>query len=155
LDLGCGTGLVGLRLRPLARTLTGIDISPKMVEAARQRQIYDHLVCGELIEVLRAQAGTFDLAVAADVFVYVGDLTAVFQELRRVLRAEGIFAFSVEASAEQDLVLRPTRRYAHSKNYLEKLARDHDFAVEAIEPQVIRQQNGVDVAGYLALLRRA
>jgi predicted TPR repeat methyltransferase len=93
--------------------------------------------------------------VAADVFVYVGDLSAVFQGLRRALREAGIFAFSVEASAEQDLVLRPTRRYAHSRAYIERLAKEHELAVETIEPQIIRQQNGADVAGFLAVLRRS
>jgi predicted TPR repeat methyltransferase len=35
LDLGCGTGLVGSLLRPLARTLTGVDISSNMLQIAR------------------------------------------------------------------------------------------------------------------------
>jgi predicted TPR repeat methyltransferase len=108
-----------------------------------------------LIAFLQAQAGIFDLAVAADVFIYVGDLAAVFQGVRRALREKGIFAFSVEASEQQDLVLRATRRYAHSRSYLERLAKAHGFAVETIEPHIIRQQKGADVAGYLAVLRRA
>ena len=153
LDLGCGTGLVGLRLRPLARTLTGIDISAKMLEVARQRQIYDNLICSELIEFLNAETRKFDLAVAADVFIYVGELSAVFQGVRGALGDQGIFAFSVEASEEQDLVLRATRRYAHSRAYLERLAQDHGFAVETIEPHIVRQQHGVDVEGYIAILR--
>jgi len=37
LDLGCGTGLCGPLLRPLARTLVGVDLSPKMLAKARQR----------------------------------------------------------------------------------------------------------------------
>jgi predicted TPR repeat methyltransferase len=155
LDLGCGTGLVGSRFRPLARTLTGIDISSNMIEIARQRQIYDHLVCSELIAFLQTQAGNFDLAVAGDVFVYIGDLSAVFGGVRDALRDGGVLGFSVEASEAEDFVLRPTRRYAHSETYLRKLAAGHGFALEAIEPHVIRQQGGKDVPGYLATLRRA
>jgi predicted TPR repeat methyltransferase len=153
LDLGCGTGLAGSRLHPLARTLTGVDISPSMLEVARQRKIYDNLVCSELIEYLRSQSGNFDLAVAADVFVYIGDLSAVFQGVRAALRDRGIFGFSVEAGDEQDFALRATRRYAHSRTYLQRLADDHGFLVKSIEPHFIRQESGIDVAGDLAILQ--
>jgi predicted TPR repeat methyltransferase len=154
LDLGCGTGLLGARFQPLARTLTGVDISTKMLEVARQRQIYDDLVCGELVEFLQMQTREFDLAAAADVFVYIGDLSRVFREVRGALRTGGIFGFSVEASEEQDFVLRSTLRYAHSAAYLRKLSDDHGFVLETIESKVIRQEDGDDVAGYLAMLRR-
>jgi predicted TPR repeat methyltransferase len=62
LDLGCGTGLVRSLLRPLARTLTGVDISSNMLKIARQRRVYDKLVCNELIAFLKMHAKTFDLA---------------------------------------------------------------------------------------------
>jgi predicted TPR repeat methyltransferase len=153
LDLGCGTGLVGARLRPLARTLTGVDISSNMLKVARRRQIYDDLVCSELIEFLQTQAGTFDLAVAADVFIYIGNLSGVFHGVRDALRRGGVFCFSVKASEDQDFVLRTTLRYAQSAAYLRRLADDHGFVLETIESQVIRQQEGIDVIGYLAILR--
>jgi predicted TPR repeat methyltransferase len=153
LDLGCGTGLVGSLLRPIARTLTGVDMSSNMLRIARQRQIYDNLVCSELIEFLQAHAKTFDLAVASDVFIYIGDLSKVFQGVRGALREGGFFCFSVEAGEGQDFVLRATRRYAHSRPYLRKLAEEHGFVFERLESDVIRQQNGIDVVGDLAILR--
>jgi predicted TPR repeat methyltransferase len=68
--LGCGTGLFGPQLlRPLARTLTGIDLSSNMLKKAEQRGLYDHLICGDIAEFLETQSHAFDLAVAADVFV--------------------------------------------------------------------------------------
>jgi predicted TPR repeat methyltransferase len=79
LDLGCGTGLVGARFHPLARTLTGIDLSPNMLEVARQRRLYVDLICSELTEFLQMQTKNFDLAVATDVFLYIGDLSGVAQ----------------------------------------------------------------------------
>jgi predicted TPR repeat methyltransferase len=153
LDLGCGTGLAGAQLHPLARTLTGVDLSSNMLKIARQRQIYDSLICSELVEFLQGQTKSFDLAVATDVFVYIGDLSSVFHGVRGVLRDGGVFGFSAEASEEQDFVLRATCRYAHSDAYLRKLAEDHGFVLEAIESKVIRQQDGSDVAGYMAILR--
>jgi predicted TPR repeat methyltransferase len=152
LDLGCGTGLVGARFRPLARTLTGLDFSSNMLRVARQRQIYDNVIRGELTEFLQTQTKKFDLAVAADVFLYIGDLSAVFQGVRGALRDGGLFGFSVEISAEQDFVLRPNRHYAQSGAYLRRLSEDHGFVLETIEPGVIRQDDGIDVVGYLAVL---
>ena len=166
LDLGCGTGLLGARFRPLAGALTGVDISPGMLEVARQRQIYDHLVCGELIEFLqtraqdqaqdtaRDEARAFDVALAADVFVYLGDLSGLFHEVGRALRPGGLFGFSVEAGESLDFVLRSTLRYAHSAAYLRRLSRLHGFVVETIAREVLRQEDGNDVVGYLAVLRR-
>ena len=153
LDLGCGTGLVGECIRPFVRTLTGIDLSTKMLQKARQREIYDHLVCSELTKFLQTQDRRFDLVVAADVFIYIGDLSVVFREVRRALRDSGLFCFSVEATDESDFVLSNTRRYAHSIGCLEKLAEQYGFAIDIIEPQIIRREAGADVNGYLAILR--
>ena len=154
LDLGCGTGLLGARLHPLARTLTGVDISSNMLKGARQRQIYDDLACSELLEFMQMQTRKFDLAVAADVFAYIGDLSKVFHEVAGVLKDGGIFAFSVEASEGQDYVLRANLRYAHSAAHLRNLSREHGFILEAIESKILRREDGDDVAGHLAILRR-
>ncbi len=154
LDLGCGTGLLGARFHPLARGLTGVDISASMIKVARRRRIYHDLVCSELVEFLQTRSAEFDLAVAADVFVYFGDLARVFSEVRRSLRDGGLFGFSVEAGGQEDFVLRSTLRYAHSAAYLRKLSRDHGFAVESIESKILRQEDGNDVVGHLAVLRR-
>jgi predicted TPR repeat methyltransferase len=153
LDLGCGTGLFGARLRARARTLTGVDISPNMLQLARERGIYDSLVCEELVEFLRTRSEQFDIAVAADVFVYIGDLSDVFEAVRRRLRPGGLFCFSVEAGRDDDFVLGARLRYAHSAAYLRRLADEHGFALEAFESSVIRHDNGEEVLGHLAVLR--
>jgi predicted TPR repeat methyltransferase len=153
LDLGCGTGLVGPRLRAPARTLTGVDLSANMLEVARRREIYDNLVCNELVDFLRTRPGEIDLAVAADVFVYIGDLSEVFAAVRSRLRPGGFFGFSVEAGGAEDFVLGRSLRYAHSAAYLRKLAEDHGFIPATIESSVIRHDNGREVLGHLAVLR--
>src|SRR5262249_51182540 len=45
LDLGCGTRLVAAKLAPHTAHIVGIDLSPKMIERARQRNLYARLVC--------------------------------------------------------------------------------------------------------------
>ena len=153
LDLGCGTGLVGQQFRSLARSLTGVDISTNMLARARQRGIYDHLVCGDIDQFLKTRDRTFDLAVAADVFIYIGDLSSVFRGVRAALRDGGLFCFSVEATDQSDYVLRSTLRYAQSSDYLRRLAEQNAFVVEVIESQPIRQEYDQDIEGYYAIMR--
>lgn len=152
-DLGCGTGLCGPLLKPLARTMTGVDLSPKMLEMARKRGLYDDLVCSDLTDFLLPHTARFDLVVSTDVFIYVGALEAVFKATRKAVRPGSLFAFSFETSEQEDLVLRPTRRYAHSVDYIRRLAGAHNFEVVSLEPSVIREEGGKDMHGFLAVLR--
>ena len=66
LDLGCGTGLSGLALKPRAVRLTGVDLSPEMVEKARTRGIYDQLEVCEITCWLAQNSDDYDLIVACD-----------------------------------------------------------------------------------------
>lgn len=154
LDLGCGTGLFGSLVRPLARTLTGVDLSSGMLKKARQRQVYDELICDELTVFLQSQTRKYDIAVATDVFIYIGDLSTTFRGVAAALRKGGLFGFSVESIESEDCVLLPSLRYAHSRAYLQRLATIHEFELESIEPKVIRQEGGKDVGGFLAIMRR-
>ena len=124
-----------------------------MLDTARRRQIFDYLFHSELTAFLQTRSKSFDLVVATDVFIYIGDLALVFAGVREALRDGGWFGFSIETSDTDDFVLRPTRRYAHSVAYLQKLASDHRFVMTSIEPGVIRQEQGLDVNGYHALMR--
>jgi predicted TPR repeat methyltransferase len=154
LDLGCGTGLCGPLLRPFARRLTGVDLSSNMLARARARGVYDELECAEITEYLSQHNADFDLVIAADVFVYFGDLAPLFTYIRRVMRAGSRFAFSVER-ADGDCELAPTRRYRHTRPYLERVAATTGFVIEYIETCVLRRDDGQDVEGFLAQLRAA
>ena len=153
-DLGCGTGLLGPLLRPLSRTLTGVDLSANMLQKASERRLYDDLIQCDLATFLQAKKDCFDLAIAADVFIYVGDLTAVFVGSRNALRSGGWFSFSLETHDGQDFSLATNGRYGHSAKYVEKLATEHGLVIVHTEPAVLREENGVGVNGYLVLMQR-
>jgi predicted TPR repeat methyltransferase len=155
LDLGCGTGLCGLLLRPIARKLEGLDLSRGMIEMARQRGIYDDLNVGEIVSGLRARSAACDLVVAGDVFCYLGDLTAVFAAAAIALRPEGWFAFSVEESDTPDWVLRASRRYAHHHSYIRHLASQFGFDLIQVATQGLRKEAGKDLPGLVVVLRRS
>jgi predicted TPR repeat methyltransferase len=155
LDLGCGTGLCGRAFRDLARTLTGVDLSANMLAHARTCAVYDHLIQGDLVEVLRAARAAYDLILAADVFIYVGDLAPVFAAVSVALRAGGRFAFVVEADDGTDYVLRPTRRYAHSPEYIGALARSCGLAERSSSRAFLRRQGDQPITGDVYVLQQA
>lgn len=153
LDIGCGTGLMGEGLRALKRTLTGVDLSSNMLEQARRRDIYDRLIESDIAAFLDAQTDQFNLTVSTDVFIYIGDLARIFAGVRRALRSDGLFCFSVEAVDAGDFVLRPTLRYAHSLAYLSRLAGQNSFAMMAVEPHAVRRERETSIAGYNIVMR--
>jgi predicted TPR repeat methyltransferase len=155
LDLGCGTGLSGAALRDLCGVLVGVDLSPQMVEAARAKAIYDALEADDLLAFLaREREGASDLVVAADVFVYLGDLTPVFAAVARALAPGGVFAFTTQALAEGDWRLLDDLRFGHSSAFLASALATAGFDAVAIEPMSARRDRGADVPGLIALARR-
>lgn len=154
LDLGCGTGLCGPLLRPMAATLTGVDLSSAMIEKAKERNIYDRLEVADLVEVLRKAPRGYDLLVAADVLIYIGDLSPTFEAAAMALRPGGLLAFSVESSAgERYELVQRSRRFAHSKPYLQRLSTIYGFREVQFENVVLRKEADQPVAGYLVVLR--
>ncbi|MBS0569489.1 MAG: methyltransferase domain-containing protein, partial [Proteobacteria bacterium] len=124
LDLGCGTGLLGVYLGKPNGKLVGVDLSPRMLERARRHGIYAELKQGDLLAILHeTPRAAFDIVASNDVFIYVGDLAAVIPACFEVLRPGGALIFSCETAddAEGDLVLRPSKRYAHSRASIEAL----------------------------------
>jgi predicted TPR repeat methyltransferase len=156
LDLGCGTGVCGEMLRPLLASLNGVDLSPAMIEKARARNVYDRLEVGDLVQVLRKSARSYDLLVAADVLIYMGDLNAVFEAAAAALRPQGLFIFSVEAGmADRFFFHQDTRRFTHSRPYLQHLASIHNLRQELFNDIIIRTEAKRPVLGYLVMLRNA
>ncbi len=153
LDLGCGTGLCGLEFRDLAQTLVGVDLSANMLVLAESRGIYDELIQGDILETLRSRLAAFDLIVAADVFIYVGDLSAVFPAVRAALRPGGRFLFHVEANETGNYVLLPSGRFAHSAVYIRLLATAAGMSEMAFHKDVIRTESSKAVEGYVFVLR--
>ena len=154
LDLGCGTGLCGVQLRPSTERLHGVDLSGRMLAEAASTKVYDTLSKRDIVDHLRDASSTFDLVAAADVFIYVGDLAPVFAAVRNVLEKDGIFCFSVELADGGDTEFRllPSLRYAHGESYLRRLADEHGFRVLRAVRGPIRRDQRRPIDGLLMFL---
>ncbi|MFV3073093.1 methyltransferase [Niveispirillum fermenti] len=151
LDAGCGTGLAGAALRPVAAHLAGFDLSPRMVEKSRARQIYDALWVGDLVASMLARPAAHDLVVAADVLVYVGDLNPVMAAAAVTLADGGHFAFTCERTVEPGFILHEGRRFAHGEAHLRRAVADAGLELRHLAPFSARTQRGEPVPGWIAL----
>jgi predicted TPR repeat methyltransferase len=118
IDLGCGTGLAGKDLRNISSNLIGVDISENMVSEAKKLGIYDTLVVGDIVEKLNASQDKFDLFVALDVLIYIGDAKSIFQAVQKSCKPDSLFVFSVEIQDGNGYALLKSSRYAHSDEYI-------------------------------------
>jgi predicted TPR repeat methyltransferase len=150
LDLGCGTGLGGAAFKQLARRLDGIDLSPGMIEKARARGIYDHLAVGDIEQA----SGEYDLWLAADTLVYLGDLRRMFAAAAKGLRQGGFFLFTVERKEGEGFALGPKRRWRHSETYLRELAAGEGWDVTGLVECAPRREANVPVDGFAVALSR-
>lgn len=179
LDLGCGTGLCGELFRPMAAHLTGVDLSPGMLAEAQRRGCYDELVCAELTSFARGCSRQFDLVLACDVFCYFGDLVEPLTAVRKLLRDDGWFLFSVEdlthapqmpqaphapqgppdaqnpagSSLAPGVMLLEHGRYAHAPAYINTALTEAGLRSLVTRTEVLRFERGDAVHGLITAAR--
>lgn len=157
LDAGCGTGLCAPLIRPYARRLTGVDLSGKMLEKARERGGYDALEAAELTDYIQRSPASFDLIISADTLVYFGDLAPVLEASAKALRPGGHLVFTVEkemdAIASGGFRLLNSGRYCHAESYVRDRLAEAGFAVREITHPVLRMESLKPVNGLAVVAR--
>jgi predicted TPR repeat methyltransferase len=157
LDAGCGTGLCGPTLRAYASRLTGVDLSPAMLKRARSSRLYDDLIQSELTVHLNERTAAYDLIVAADTFVYFGELGPLVAAAASALRPGGSLVFTVERTDEdprRGFQLDPHGRYSHARSYLERVVARSALSLQTILSEVLRKEGGQPVQGWIVLARK-
>jgi predicted TPR repeat methyltransferase len=158
LDLGCGTGLVAESFLDRIKKIDGVDLSPKMLEQAETKAVYNTLYRQDLLEFLEGpeiQESEYDLVLSADTFIYVGRLDQIFAAVGRALKDGGLFVFSVEQLDKGDYKLLSSGRYSQSNAYITNLATDYGFSIVICDPVVIRTENNQPIPGNIFILRAA
>ncbi len=142
----------GLAFRDRVQDFTGIDVAENMLVLAREKQLYDGLHCVDIIDFLHRADSRYDLALAADVFVYLGELATFFSLIEKVLQPEGFLLFSIETCAH-GYALQQSGRYAHSLDYIAGLAAKFHFTVVQQQTTGIRYEREAWIPGELYVLR--
>lgn len=98
LDLGCGYGWhCRYAIENGANSVTGVDISTKMIEKAREINNLPNIkYIVSPIENIEFKSHEYDLVLSSLVFHYIENLENLFQKIANTLKKEGNFIFSVE-----------------------------------------------------------
>jgi ubiquinone/menaquinone biosynthesis C-methylase UbiE len=89
MEVGCGTGLIMKRLEPIAKDITGIDISPGMLAAAKKRGLD---VKEASATALPFEDSSFDLVYSFKVLAHIPMIRQALSEMVRVTKPGGIIA---------------------------------------------------------------
>ena len=151
-DLGCGTGLFGAEIKQVCKHLEGIDLSKKMLDEAKKKNIYNKLINQDILTYLSNASLNFDYFVSTDVFVYIGDLSDVFRLIKSRNKTGGKLAFSTEDYDGDGFFLEQSGRYSHSKKYIESLCKKFSYKLLHFETQNLRKEKNKKISGGLYLL---
>lgn len=182
LDLGCGTGLVGLAIADLPiGPLLGVDLSPRMLARAKAKGLYAELHEADVLEFLNAPStgqetrvpqgagevshgpASYPLILAADVLCYFGELAPLMAAVHARLEPRGWFVCSTEELLPDHAgvvpgngawVLQRQGRYAHSFDYLRRTAEQAGFQIRRLDRETVRYEADVPIPGALAVLER-
>ncbi len=153
LDLGCGTGLCALALKPVIRwsNITGVDLSDKMLAEAKKKNIYNRLVADDILNFLANDKHQYHLVTAADVLTYLGDLQHLFASVAKILNNKGLFVFTTSENEynNDDYFLTPSGRFVHSSDYILKLLKKNGFNKLVMERKALRNEGDKVVYGYV------
>lgn len=156
LDLGCGTGLVGEALRDVTKTRIGVDLSQKMLDKARGKQLYTELYTLDIVEYMIASTRVFDLVVAADVLIYVGNLSSFIKAARNAMSVGSVLAFTIEREdVAKQFKLNMSGRYSHNPLYVQALAEEEGYELVHKEDCIVRTEGAMPVKGCTFILKKA
>ena len=75
----------------------------------------------------------YDLFIALDLFIYIGELTKMFKTVRQCCNKNALFIFSIETQEEDGYCLLKSARYAHSDDYILNSASDGFKVIDSQE----------------------
>lgn len=153
LDLGCGTGLMGEKMRVSSDYVSGVDLSENMIKIARAKSVYDQLRVGDITDLVRKDQDRHDLYIAADVLVYIGDLTGLFSAISETARSGAIFAFTTEHREGEGYKLLNSGRYSHASIYVEENIKKYNMTLVESGLFDLRYEHGTMLRGAYYITR--
>ena len=107
-----------------------------------EQDVYDRLFEGDIVDILSSSKETYDLFIALDVFIYIGELIKMFKTVRQCCNKNALFIFSVETQTEDGYSLLKSARYAHSDGYILNSASDRFKLIESQELKLRKEREG-------------
>ena len=95
LDVGCGSGAVGVELA--GYRIDGLDLSPEMLAVAVEKGVYTRLIEGDLLKVLPLDSGGYRGIISAGTFTHGHVGPEALDELVRVSAPGATFCLGINA----------------------------------------------------------
>lgn len=105
LDIGIGTGISSSLFSKAGLHISGMDGSREMLNICMMKDVTDELIEHDLLVFpWPFEQRLFDHIISCGVFHFIGNLESIFQEIFRVQKYGGIFAFTImEEQNQQDV----------------------------------------------------
>jgi ubiquinone/menaquinone biosynthesis C-methylase UbiE len=127
LDLGIGTGLISELFCKAGLQVYGMDFSSEMLKACAEKNVAVELKEHDLLEIpYPYEANSMDNAVCGGVMHIFKDINPIFQEVSRIVKTGGTFAFACHNSSEGKSCDK-ARVYNHDQTEVETLLKVHGF----------------------------
>ena len=135
LEIGIGTGRIARKVAPYCLKLTGIDISPKTVERAKENlKDFSNIsfVCDDFNRYVFEE--TFDVIYSSLTMMHFEDKKQVISKVDRLLNKEGIFCLSIDKDQSEyiDMQTRKIMVYPDTPNNIISLISESDMTVKNI-----------------------
>jgi predicted TPR repeat methyltransferase len=154
LDMGCGTGSLAKILRPYARSLVGVDLSPSMLLKAEEICLYDSLYKKDLSQYLSEVSNHYDTIIAAAVLIHFYDLDNIFFLIKDSLKINGKFVFSIFEETQKNRNLNSFLMYAHSDDYITTLAERLNLKIIYKKKDIHEYHKGNSVPAIIYVLEK-
>ncbi|NCB49768.1 MAG: tetratricopeptide repeat protein [Alphaproteobacteria bacterium] len=150
LDLGCGTGLLVDEIFSIASDWTGVDISSKMIQKAKEKGKYTTLIESDMVSFLEKEERTYNLIASSEGISFISEIESLFAQIYARLSSKGAFVFSFEESEEgKDFTLLPSGRYALSEKFLRSLLEKNGFSKITLYKKVLRKEGNGQCLGFI------
>lgn len=154
LDLACGTGYFCTLFHKKYNTLTGVDISEKMLAKARLRNCYTQLVRQDIFDFLKADEKSYHLILGVELTPYLADLKEMMTLVMSRLRADGLFLLSIETTEKEDIYLSAQGRYLYRPEYVENLLKQIGFSMIQKKDIFLRKEGQGQASGVFYVCRK-
>jgi len=145
LDIGCGPGRIGVKIRDRCRSLTGFELDAEYADFAENEQKYDKVIRGDAVTELHKLPRTFDFITSCMVLDYI-PAPIVVREAAKLLNPGGHMAFAfIPALEEADNVL--GHAYHYEREFYKKASPGLSVVKCVMEPYAW-------TGGFYVLLKR-
>jgi predicted TPR repeat methyltransferase len=151
LDIGIGTGLASIQFAQVGLKVYGLDISQEMLAVCRSKSFTEELKRFNMIRgPIPYKDSFFNHVICCGVLHFISNLNKLFSEVKRVIRREGIFAFTIAPQETAlDHIEEPTAWgvsiFKHSPQYIMKLLEKNNMELLKEQRLLIK---GADKVNY-------